>query len=242
MPLIIQTCISKVMCLLFNTLSRFVIAFLPRSKYLLISWLQSPSSVILEPRKIKSVTVSVFPPSVCHEMVELDATILDFWMLSFMPAFSLSYFTFIKRLFTFSLLSAIMVVLLIYLRSLIFSPAILIPNGDVYAVESKVQWCKEQYCIGTWNVRSMNQGKLVVVKQEMARVNIKILGISKVKWIRMGELNSEGRYIYYTEQEPLRRNGIVLVVIKGVHNVVPGCKLKITEWAQFFSKANHSAL
>ena len=131
-----------------------------------------------------------------------------------MPAFSLSYFTFIKRLFTFSLLSAIMVVLLTYLRSLIFSPAILIPNGDVYAVESKVQWCKEQYCIGTRNVRSVNQGKFVVVKQEMARVNIKILGISKVKWIRMGELNSEGHYIYYTEQEPLRRNGIVLMVNK----------------------------
>ena len=81
---------------------------------------------------------------------------------------------------------------------------------------SKVQCCKEQYCIGTWNVRSMNQGKLVVVKQEMARMNFKILGTSKVKWIRMGELNSESHYIYYTEQEPLRRNGIVLIVNKGV--------------------------
>ena len=142
-----------------------------------------------------------------------------------MPAFSLSYFTFIKRLFTSSLLSAITVVLLTYLRSLIFSPAILIPTGDVSAVESKVRWCKEQYCIGTWNVRSMNQDTLVVVKQEMARMNIKILGTSKVKWIRMGELKSEGHYIYYTEQEPLRRNGIVLIVNKGVQKAVPWCNL-----------------
>ena len=86
--------------------------------------------------------------------------------------------------------------------------------ANVSAVESKVQWCK--YCIAIWNIRSMNQGKLVVVKQEMARMNIKILGISKVKWIRMGELNLEGHYICYTEQEPLRRNGIVLIVNKGV--------------------------
>ena len=105
------------------------------------------------------------------------------------------------------------------------SPAILIPTGDVSAVESKVRWCKEQYCIGTWNARSMNQGKLVVVKQEMARMNFKILGTSKVKWIRMGELNSEGHYIYYTEQEPLRRNGIVLIVNKGVQKAVPWCNL-----------------
>ena len=70
----------------------------------------------------------------------------------------------------------------------------------------------EQYCIGTWNVRSMNQGKWEVVKQEMARVNINILGISELKWTGMGKFNSEGHYIYYCGQEPLRRNGVALMV------------------------------
>ena len=78
--------------LLFNILSRFAIAFLPRSKHLLISWLQSLSTVILEPKKIKSVTASTFSPSICHEMRGLDAMILGFWMLSFKPAFSFSSF------------------------------------------------------------------------------------------------------------------------------------------------------
>ena len=78
---------GKVISLLFNTLSRFVIAFLPRSKHLLISRLQSPSAVILEPKKIKSTTVSTFSPSICHELIALDAMILVFWMLSFKPAF-----------------------------------------------------------------------------------------------------------------------------------------------------------
>ena len=91
--LTIWTFVGKVMSLLFNTLSRFVIAFLPRSKRLLISWLQSWSTVILEPRKRKSVTVSTFSPSVCQEVMGLDAMILVFWMLSFKPAFSLSSFT-----------------------------------------------------------------------------------------------------------------------------------------------------
>ena len=108
-------------------LSRFVIAFLPRSKCLFISWLQSPSAVILEPKKIKSVTVSVVSPSICHEMMELDATILAFWMLSFKPTFSHSSFTYIKNLFSFSSLSAIRVVSSAHLRSQIFLPAILIP-------------------------------------------------------------------------------------------------------------------
>jgi len=72
--------------------------------------------------------------------------------------------------------------------------------------ESKVQYCKEQYCIGTWNVRSMNQGKLDVVKQEMVRVNINILEISELKWTGMGKLNSDDHYIYYCLQKPLRRN------------------------------------
>ena len=85
-----QTFVSKVMSLLFNMLSRLVIAFIPRSKHLLISWLQSLSAVILEPMKIKSVTVSIVYPSTCHEVTGLDAMILVFWMLSFKLAFSLS--------------------------------------------------------------------------------------------------------------------------------------------------------
>ena len=81
---------------------------------------------------------------------------------------------------------------------------------------SKVQCCKEQYCIGTWNVRSMNQGKLEVVKQEMASVNTDNLGIRKLKWIGMGEFNSDDHYIYYCEQESLRRNGVTIVVNRRV--------------------------
>jgi len=115
MALTIQTFVNKVMSLPFNMLSRLVIAFLPRSKCLLISWLQSPSAVILEPKKIKSVTVSTFSPSICHEVKGPDAMILVFGMLSFKPAFSLSSFTFIKRLFSSSLLSAITVVSSLYL-------------------------------------------------------------------------------------------------------------------------------
>ena len=91
--LTIWTFVGKVMSLLFNMLSRFVIAFLPRSKRLLISWLQSPSTVISEPKKIKSVTISTFSPSICLEVMRLDAMILVFRMLSFKPAFSLSFFT-----------------------------------------------------------------------------------------------------------------------------------------------------
>ena len=87
-----------VMSLLFNMLSRLVISFLPRSKHLLISWLQPPSAVILEPKKMKSITVSIVSPSICHEVMGPDAMILVFCMLSFKPTFSLSSFTFIKRL------------------------------------------------------------------------------------------------------------------------------------------------
>ena len=93
------------MSLLFNMLSRLVITFFPRSKHLLISWLQSPSAVILEPKKIKSATVYTVSPSICHEVVGPDAMILVFWMLCFKPTFSLSSFTFIKRLFGSSSLS-----------------------------------------------------------------------------------------------------------------------------------------
>ena len=94
----------------FTILSRFVKAFPPRSKCLLVLWLQSPSTVILEPKKIKSAPVSTFSPSICHEVMGLNAMILVFWMLSFKPVFSLSSFTFIKRLFSAYLLSAIRVI------------------------------------------------------------------------------------------------------------------------------------
>ena len=97
---------------------------------------------------------------------------------------------------------------------------------DVTGDRSKIQCCKEQYCIGTWNVRSMNQGKLEVVKQEMARVNVDILGISKLKWTGMGEFNSDDHYIYYCRQESLRRNGVAIVVNKRVQNAVLGCNLR----------------
>ena len=93
-----QIFVGKVMSLLFNVLSRLVIAFLPRKKHLLISWLQSPYAKILEPKKMKSVTVSIVSPSTCHEVMGPDAMVFIFWMLSFKPAFSLSSFTFIKRL------------------------------------------------------------------------------------------------------------------------------------------------
>ena len=105
--LTIQTFVSKVLSWLFNMPCRLIRAFLPRSKHLLISWLQSLSTVILEHKKKKSVTASTFFPYVFHEVMGLDAMILVFWMLSFKPAFSLSSFTLIKRLFGSSSLSAI---------------------------------------------------------------------------------------------------------------------------------------
>ena len=98
-------------------------------------------------------------------------------------------------------------------------------NNNQTGDRSKVWCCKEQYCIGTWNVRSMNQGKLEVVKQEMARVNVDILGISELKWTGMGEFNSDDRYIYYCGQESLRRNGVAIIVNKRVWNAVLGCNL-----------------
>ena len=121
-----QIFVGKVMSLFFNMLSRLVIAFLPMSKHLLISCLQSPSAVILEPPEIKSVTVPIVSSSICHEVMGPDAMIFVFWMLSFKSTFSLSSFTFIKRLFS-SSLSAIRVVSSAYLSLLIFLPAILIP-------------------------------------------------------------------------------------------------------------------
>ena len=85
-------------------------------------------------------------------------------------------------------------------------------TGDI----SKVQCYKKQYCIGTWNVRSMNQDKLEVVQQEMARVNVDILGISELKWTGMGEFNSDDHCIYYCGQESLTRNGVAIMVNKRV--------------------------
>ena len=100
------------------------------------------------------------------------------------------------------------------------------PVVDATGDRSKVRCCKEQYCIGTWNVRSMNQGKFEVVKQEMARVNIDILGISELKWTGMGEFNSDDHYIYYCGQESLRRNAVANMVNKRVQNALLRCNLK----------------
>ena len=102
------------------------------------------------------------------------------------------------------------------------------PVVDVTGDGSKARYYKEQYCTGTWNVRSMNQGKLEVVKQ-MARVNIDILEISELKWIRMGEFNSDDHYIYYCGQESLRRNGVALIVNKKVQNAYFGATSKMIE-------------
>ena len=118
--------VGKVMSLLFNMLSKLVVTFLPKSKHLLISWLQSPSSVILEPKKIKSVTVSIISLSICHQVMGPDAMIIVSWMLSFKPSFSLYSFIFIKRLFRTSSLSVIRVVSSAYLRLFIFLLAILV--------------------------------------------------------------------------------------------------------------------
>ena len=100
------------------------------------------------------------------------------------------------------------------------------PVVDVTGDGSKVRCFKEQYCIETWNDRSMNQGNLEVVKQEMARVNIDILGISELKWSGMGEFRSDDHYIYYCGQESLRRNGVVIIVNKRVRNAIFGFNLK----------------
>ena len=103
------------------------------------------------------------------------------------------------------------------------------PAVDVTGDGSKVQCCKEQYCIGTRNVRSTNQGRLEVVKQEVARVNVDILGISKRKRTGMGEFNSDDHYIYYCGQESLRRNGVAIIVNKRVQNAVLDTISKTTE-------------
>ena len=136
--LTIWTFVSKVMSLLFNMLSRFVIAFHPRSKHLLISWLQSTSEVILEPKKIKFVTASTFSTSTHHEMMGPDAMVFSFLNLELKPTFSL--FTFVKRLFSSYLLSAIRVVSSAYLRLLIFLPTILIFQIVLHPAQC-FSWC-----------------------------------------------------------------------------------------------------
>ena len=111
---------------------------------------------------------------------------------------------------------------------------------DVTGDGSKVQCYKEQYCMGTWNVKSMNQVKLEVVKQEMARVNIDVLGISKLKWTVMGEFSSDGHYIYYCRQESLRKNEVAIIVNKRVQNAVLGCSFKNNRMISVRFHANHS--
>ena len=97
-----------------------------------------------------------------------------------------------------------------------------------------------QYCIGTWNVRSMNQGNLEVVKQEMARVNIDILGIRELKWTGMDDFNSDDHYTYYCGQEYLKRNGVVLIVNERVQNAVLGCNLKNNRMISVHFQGKHS--
>ena len=100
------------------------------------------------------------------------------------------------------------------------------PVVDMTGDGSKIWCCEERYCIGTWNVRSINQDTLEVFKQEMARVNIDISRISELKWTGMDKFNTHDHYIYYCGQESPRRNGVTLIVRKRVWNTVLGCKLK----------------
>ena len=109
-------------------------------------------------------------------------------------------------------------------------------------MEVRSDGCKEQYCIETRNVRSMNQGKLEKVKQEMARVMVNILGVGDLKWTGMGEFTSDDHYIYYCGQESLRRNGVALPVNKRVQNAVLGCSLKNDRIISVCFQANHSIL
>ena len=166
-PLTRWTFVGKVLSLLFYMLSWLVITFLSRSKHLLISWLQSPSAVVLELKKINSLTASTDSPSICHEVMGLDAMIFVFWMLSFKPTFSLSSFTFIKRLLSSSLLSAIRVVSSAYLRLLIFLPAILIPacassSPACLMIHSAYKLNKQSDNIQPWRTPSLIWNQSVV--------------------------------------------------------------------------------
>ena len=188
------------MSLLFNMLSRLVIVFLSRSKRHLISWLQSPSAVILEPKKINSVMVSIISPSICHEVMELDAMILVFLMLSFKPAFSLS--SFIKRLFTPSSLSAIRVVSSAYLWLLIF----LLVIGSKPSVSQNNRQLIWPYYILSWNL-SMEQWVAVLKLWILNAANECLVPLSRwtcssrfpltetslmVQWLRLHVPNAGG--------------------------------------------------
>ena len=150
------------MSFLFNMLSRLVIALLPRRKHLLISWLQSLSAVILEPKKKKKMSATV-SPSICHEVMRPDAMILVFWMLSFKPTSSLSSFTFIKRLFS-SSFSAIRVVSSTYLWLLIFLPAILIPACASSSPEFLMTYCFTEQIL----INILSEAKLLLLWLEFA--------------------------------------------------------------------------
>ena len=146
--LTIWTFVSKGMSLLFNMLSMFVIAFLPKSKHLIMLWLRSPSGVILEPPKIKSLTVYTFPPSICHEVMGPDAMIFAFWMLSFKPTFSLSSH-FHQETLQFLFLFSIRVVSSAFLRLLIFLPAILNP-ACVFSSSTAFLMIYSAYKLNEW--------------------------------------------------------------------------------------------
>ena len=103
------------------------------------------------------------------------------------------------------------------------------PAMDMTGDRSKVLCYKEQYCIGTWNIRSMNQGKLEVIKKEMTRVNTDILEISELRWTGIGEFNSDDLYIYYCGQESFRRNGVAIIINKS---------LKCSTWMQSQKRQN----
>ena len=161
-----------------------------------LNWTDSPSAMILEPKKIKSVTVSVVSSSICQEVMEPDALILVFWMLSFKPAFSLSSFTFIKRLFS-SLLSAIMVVSSVYLRLLMFLPAILIPTCFsssqvfcmIYSASLVAQSVKNLPAVQKTGVRSLSWED--PLKKEMETHSS--IFAWKISWTEeLGELQSMG--------------------------------------------------
>ena len=146
---------------------RLVITFLLRSRCHLISWLQSPSAMILEPMKIKSVTVSIVSPSICHEMMELAAEILVFSLLSFKPAISLSSFNFIKRLFSYFWFSAIRLVSSAYLSLLMFLPAILIPACASSSLTFSMMYFayklnNQDDIIQPWHIPSLIWNRLVV--------------------------------------------------------------------------------
>ena len=164
------------MCLLLNMLSRLVITFLPRSKCLLISWLQSPSVVVLEHKKIKSITFSTVFPSIRHEVMGLDAMMLVFWMLSFKPVFPLSSLAFIKRCLISSSLSAIRVVVLCTCAVIQLCPMLCdptdcsLPDSTVHGIlQARIlEWVANTFSRGSswprdWTWVSRTTGRLSII-------------------------------------------------------------------------------